>query len=255
MSFIEIKELSIGYENQAILENINISLEKGKIISIIGPNGAGKSTFLKTISKQIPIIEGKVLIDSWDIEAKTYKDLAKKMAVLFTSRTNTEFLTCWDVVAAGRYPYTSSMGIIDEKNSQIINETIRNCDIEELSDKDFSKISDGQKQRVLLARAVCQKPKLLILDEPTAFLDIKYKIDFYKIIKDLAKTGVTILMTLHEVDLAAKLSDYIVCIDDKNIVKCGKPDEILDRQLIKKLYGIEEEDFEILFGGLKIEEA
>ena len=146
-------------------------------------------------------------------------------------------MTCGEVVATGRYPYTNRLGKLTRRDHEIVQESLRRVHGEELEDQDFSAISDGQRQRIMLARAICQQPQMIILDEPTAFLDIRHKIELLDILREMAQEkGITVIMSLHEIDLATKISDYVCCVKGEVISKCGPPDEIFDDQTINSLY-------------------
>lgn len=206
------KGLTVGYQGIPLIKDIEIQLKRGEILTLIGPNGAGKTTILKSIMKQLEPVGGTVFLDENEIGAMAGKELAQKMSVVLTSRVNTELMTCEDVVETGRYPYTGRFGILSEEDHRIVAESMELVHVSELRDRDFTKISDGQKQRVMLARAICQEPEIILLDEPTSFLDIKYKLEFLSVLQNLARTRtLSVIMSLHELDLAERISDKILC--------------------------------------------
>ena len=206
--YLETKDLSVGYNRTALIHDINIGIEKGEIVTLIGPNGAGKSTILKSITRQLELIAGTVTIQNEDLHAISYKNLATKMAVVLTDRMKPELMTCYEIVATGRYPYTGRLGILTKEDEKKVEEAMAAVHAVELGNRDFNEISDGQKQRILLARAICQEPEIIILDEPTSFLDIRYKLDLLSILRNMAKEkNITVIMSLHEIDLAQKVAD------------------------------------------------
>ena len=150
-------------------------------------------------------------------------------------------MTCEEVVSMGRYPYTGKMGILTEKDWQIVRESLELVQGLELAEKDFEAVSDGQRQRVLLARAICQEPQVIVLDEPTAFLDIRHKLELLYLLKNMVREKkVAVLMSLHELDLAQKISDHIICVKgDNSIGRFGTPEEIFSGDYIKELFQIE----------------
>ena len=176
--YFSTKKLCVGYDNKPLIKDVEIALLKGEILSLIGPNGAGKSTVLKSIAGQLQLLGGVVYLGKHSISEMKANELAKKMSVVFTEKVKVELKTCRDIVATGRYPYTGRFGILSKEDERIVDEVIELTQITDICGKDFDKISDGQKQRVMLARAVCQEPEIVILDEPTSYLDIKYKLDF-----------------------------------------------------------------------------
>lgn len=174
-------------------------------MTLIGPNGAGKSTILKSITRQLKLIGGEVYIDSEEIRKLSYKEMAVKAAVMLTERMKPELMTCHDIVATGRYPYTGRLGILSREDERKVDEALEAVHAQELGIRNFQEISDGQRQRVLLARAICQEPEVMILDEPTSYLDIRHKLELLAILRKMAKeNGITVIMSLHEIDLAQK---------------------------------------------------
>ena len=164
--------LTVGYHGVPLIKNIKISLKKGEILTLIGPNGAGKTTILRSIIKQLKPLGGVVVLDGKETEQISGKELSRKLSVVLTERVRPEMMTCKEVVATGRYPYTGKFGVLSKEDWKLVDEAMELVHIHELADRDFSKTSDGQKQRVMLARAICQQPDIIILDEPTSFLDI-----------------------------------------------------------------------------------
>lgn len=249
----ETKDLAVGYHGNVLIDHISVGFEKGEIISLIGPNGSGKSTILKSITRHLPRIAGLVWIGKNELGKISYHDLSQKVAVVLTERIRPELMTCREVVAMGRYPYTGRMGILDEKDESLVNEAMADVNVLDLANKSFSDISDGQRQRILLARAICQQPEILVLDEPTSFLDIRYKVELFEILRKMAKEKkTTVLMSLHEIDLAAKVSDRIICVDGQQIAAFGTPEEIFVDERIHGLYGIRPETFNIHFGSIEL---
>ena len=177
-SYFQMKDLSVGYHGNVLIHDICTEIKKGEILTLIGPNGSGKSTILKSITKQLTLIGGKVTIGEKNLKDLSYKELATQMAVVLTQRAKPELMTCYEVVAAGRYPYTGRLGILTREDEKKTQEALEIVHATEYAEKSFEAISDGQRQRILLARAICQEPEVLILDEPTSFLDIRYKLLF-----------------------------------------------------------------------------
>lgn len=252
--YFKTEQMSVGYQGKPLIENIEIRLNKGEILTLIGPNGAGKSTLLKSIAKQLKLTGGAVYLDQKEMAQMSGAELSQRMAVVFTEKLKTEFMTCEDVVATGRYPYTGYLGILSKEDHAIVEEAMELVHVTEIREQDFTKISDGQKQRVMLARAICQEPELVILDEPTSFLDVKYKLEFLSILQEMKeKKGLTVIMSLHELELAQKISDQILCLNGTYVEKYGSPEEIFTSGYIKQLFGITTGSFDEENGNMELE--
>lgn len=251
--YLELQKLSVGYNGKPLIHDIQIGIEKGEIVTLIGPNGSGKSTILKSITRQLELIVGTVYLDRKNLHEISYKELSTQMAVVLTERMKPELMTCHDIVATGRYPYTGRLGILSREDEDKVEEAMAAVHASELGSRDFNAISDGQRQRVLLARAICQEPEIIILDEPTSFLDIRHKLELLSILRSMAKEKrITVVMSLHEIDLAQKISDRIVCVKGDRISHFGKPEEIFDETLIRDLYEIDNGFFDPLFGSIEL---
>ena len=252
--YFSTKSMTVGYDGNPVIKDINLELEKGQILTLIGPNGAGKSTILKSITGQIDLIQGSVYLEKQCLNTMTEKELAKLLSIVLTERIRPELMTCQEVIETGRFPYTGRLGILSEKDKQIVRETIEIVGVEELKEKEFLKLSDGQKQRVLLARAIAQEPQILILDEPTSYLDIRYKVEFLSLLQRLAKQKqLTVIMSLHELDLAERISDQILCVKGEYVEKKGTPKEVFVPGYIASLYGIKEGVFDEESGMIELE--
>ena len=248
MNRLSTKNLSVGYDKKVLIGGIDISIAPGEVVSLIGPNGAGKSTVLKSITRQLEKLGGEIYVDGENAAALSYKSFATRFSVVLTERLKTERMTCEEVVEAGRYPYTGFFGRLTEEDRRIVRESLSMVGGERLAELPFDAISDGQRQRILLARAICQQPQIMVLDEPTSFLDIRYKIELLSILRRLAAgRGMSVLLSLHEIDLAAKISDKIVCVDGDKISAVGAPEEIFQGDTIRSLYGIARGDYNLLF--------
>ncbi len=238
------EKMCVGYNGKAVVREMEIVLSKGDILTLIGPNGAGKSTVLKSIAGQLELIDGSISLENEILAEIKTKELAKRMAVMFTDNVKAELKTCRDVVAAGRYPYTGWFGILSEEDKQVVDEMMTLTRTAELSEEEFDKVSDGQKQRVMLARAMCQQPEIVILDEPTSYLDIRYKLEFLSLLQEIReKKGLTVIMSLHELELAKLVSDKILCLKGNYVERYGTPEEIFTLDFIEQLFDIQEDNF------------
>ena len=253
VDYLVTKGLSVGYNGRALIEEIDLDIQKGEIVTLIGPNGSGKSTILKSITRQLQLIAGTVVIDGKTLTSLPYKELATRMAVVLTERIKPELMTCRDIVSTGRYPYTGRLGILSPEDEEKVSEAMETVHTLELEHRDFGAISDGQRQRVLLARAICQEPEIIILDEPTSFLDIRHKLELLEILRSMAKArGITVVMSLHEIDLAQKISDRVLCVKGTRIARFGPPYEVFDEDTVRELYEIDKGCYDPLFGSVEL---
>lgn len=238
---LELDSVSVGYGKRILISDIAMSLQKGEIVTLIGPNGGGKSTILKSITKHLALMAGTVYLDGRDMSGMNGKDLAMKMAVVLTERIRPEMMSCRELVAAGRYPYTGSFGRLASHDREIVQKSLELVNALDIADKEITEISDGQRQRIMLARAICQEPEIIVLDEPTSFLDIRHKIELLEILRTMAKERqIAVVMSLHEIDLAERISDRIVCVKGDRIAAYGTPGEIFSDEMVRKLYEIDE---------------
>lgn len=237
--YITTEKMSVGYDGKPLIEEVEIALRKGEILTLLGPNGAGKSTILKSIAGQLSLLAGTVRLDGEDMKSLTGAELSRKMAVVMTRRLRGELMTCEDVVATGRYPYTGRFGVLSKQDHKAVENAMELVQVAEIKELMFDRISDGQRQRVMLARAICQEPEILILDEPTSYLDVRHKLEFLSILQKLCRERkLTVILSLHELELAEKISDRILCVNGSTVDRTGTPEEVMTDGYITELYGI-----------------
>ena len=248
-----ISDLSAGYDKKVVVEGVDLEVRAGDVVALIGPNGSGKSTILKTITRHLAPLAGAVELDGREISRWKTAEFARNLAVMLTDRPQTELLTCRDIVEAGRHPYTGRMGTLSPDDHSRVDEAMKTAHVEELAERDFMQISDGQRQRVMLARAIAQDPRVLVLDEPTSYLDIRYQIDLLRILRHLAKSrNVAVIMSIHELELAQKSADKVICVKDGRVFRAGAPEDIFTRETIGELYGLQHGTFNERFGSVEI---
>ena len=244
---LNLENLAAGYAKKIVLKDVSFELQRGEIISVIGPNGEGKSTLLKTIGKQIPLLGGNVFIQNKPLSKLSSKEFAKTVSVLLTRSAVPEFMTCREVVASGRYPYTGYLGTLSSSDEKIVDECMDLLELEKFSSVKFCQASDGQRQRVMIARAICQKPDVLLLDEPFSFLDINHKLHLLKVLRQISSGGTSVVMSVHEIDLALKISDKVLCVAN-NSCSLKRPEELYSNDELKKLYSLDENKFDPYLG-------
>ncbi len=248
---IRTDRLDVGYGKSPLIKNISLNVLPGTILTLIGPNGSGKSTVLKSITRQLKKMGGAVYLDGKDMEGLKREEIAKNMSVVMTERPRTELMSCREVVATGRYPYTGKLGILTSGDWEKVDHAMELVRAGEIAGQDFMKVSDGQRQRVMLARAICQDTGVLVLDEPVSFLDMGHKLDILDNIRRMARErNLAVIMSLHELDLAQKASDIVACVDKEEIKRIGKPEKIFAGDYIQKLYGVSRECFDPVLGSM-----
>lgn len=241
-----VNNLSAGYGGIDVVSGISFEVSPGEILTMIGPNGGGKSTVLKAMCGLIKRSGGTVELCGKNIDSLTRAERSKILSAMLTERIRPELMTCREVIAAGRYPYTGTFGALTDEDEKIIENAVRTVNAGDFSDRDFNSVSDGQRQRILLARAICQQPKVLILDEPTSYLDIRHKIAFFEILRRLADEGLAVVMSLHELDFAEKISDKVICIQNGTLRQTDKA--LFSSENICGLYDIPVELYNKYFG-------
>ena len=265
------EDLSVGYERthkgrmpgrkrsrtecsaSAVVSGINIKIARGRTVCLIGPNGSGKTTALKTITGQLRELGGSMSICGRPLAGMSEKERAKYISVVLTEKISPELMTCRDIVSMGRYPYTGRMGLLRSEDRAKVDEALEMVNASDIADRQFSMTSDGQRQRIMLARAICQESALIVLDEPTSFLDIRYKLEILTVLKKLARErGTGVLMSVHELELARAAADYVICFKNGRVFAEGAPDEIFNDTLISELYGLDMQSYDECFRNINI---
>lgn len=235
-TIIELKNLSIGYGNKSVLQDVNAKINKGEIVGIIGCNGAGKSTLLKTIRGLLPKQSGEILYFGRKLESFSEKELAREVAYL---QQNVEVgfgYTGKDIVLAGRYPYMKWWKGESISDEELALKCMEYTGTKELAERPVNEVSGGQKQRILLAKVLAQQTPVLFLDEPTTGLDMVYQEEIFRFSKALAEMGKTILMVVHELNLAAKYCSRIILLGEGTVIADGRPDNVFKEKILSKAY-------------------
>jgi len=230
---LKTQDLTIGYTSRkrarkVVSENMSLSLTPGEVVCLIGPNGAGKSTLLRTLTGlQLPL-EGKVFIDNRELSKLTPFELARSVGIVLTERVNVGMLSVFTLVSFGRYPYTDWMGRLSPADAEIINWAIQSVGAEELALRNVNELSDGERQKVMIARALAQQPQVIILDEPTAFLDVPRRVEMMSLLRQLSRdTGTAILFSTHDLELALRTADRIWLMPVGGKIQVGAPEDLI----------------------------
>lgn len=247
MEILKTSSLSIGYDKKTVVSDINVTLNEGDIIALVGPNGAGKSTLFKTFSTHIKPVGGKIELFGKDLMSYTPKERAKMLGIVLTERPDDMFLKVSDVVAAGRYPYTGMFGKLNENDEKEIKVSLELVGVNNLTDRVFNTLSDGEKQKVMIAKAIAQNTPVIMLDEPTAFLDYPSKIELFSLLKKLAKEQKkAILFSSHDLELLLRYTDNLWIIAKNKPFVAGKSADLLRNSIIKNYFELKDADNDYL---------
>ncbi len=250
---LELRGLDVGHGERALVRDVCLAVRPGTVVALIGPNGSGKTTILRTVAGQLRSLGGVVELFGRDLAGLPATERARTMSVMLTGRPQTELLTCRDVVEAGRYPFTGRLGVLGEKDDEAVTAAMDATGVTALAERDFSHVSDGQRQRVLLARALCQEPRVLLLDEPTSYLDVRSQLDVLQLLRREARErGIAVVASLHEIDLAQKAADHVICIKDGHVMCQGSPDEVLTAERVAELYDLAPGAYDPAFGSVEL---
>lgn len=237
---LQVEKLVAGTKDHIILQDVSCKIEKGKIYSIIGPNGSGKSTLLKTMTRHLKPLQGRVYISGKEVQTIAPKELAKQLAMVSQSPEAPADFTVRELVSFGRFPYRSlfqTSGIEDDK---IIQESLEKTQLTHLAERKVSTLSGGERQRAWIAMALTQQPEILILDEPTTYLDVFHQYEIMELITKLNRTqGMTVVMVVHDLNHAAQYSDYIFVVNNHTIAAEGVPTDVLEPKLLRRIFRIE----------------
>lgn len=242
MNCISTKNLNISYGNLDIVKDLNLDIPKGKITTIIGSNGCGKSTILKTIARIIQPKSGDIFINNINMKEQSPKELAKTMAVLPQSPQAPAGLTVEELIAYGRFPHQKGFGKMKKEDNDIVTWALKSTGIEEFRDRPMEALSGGQRQRAWIAMAIAQQTDILILDEPTTYLDLAHQLEVLKLLEELnRKQGTTIVMVIHELNNAARFADHMVGVKSGKVICEGEPTQVMTKENLKELFNIDAE--------------
>ncbi|MFD2614390.1 ABC transporter ATP-binding protein [Paenibacillus gansuensis] len=242
MSRLQTSDLSIGYGERTIVNNLSVSFPDKQITAIIGPNGCGKSTLLKTITRINPHCTGSVLLDGKDIFKENTKELARKIAILPQTPESASGLTVGELVSYGRYPYQQGFGRLARKDYEVIDWALQVTGTSDFKYRPIDALSGGQRQRVWIAMALAQETDIIFLDEPTTYLDMAHQLEVLELLQQLNREQRrTIVMVLHDLNQAARFADYLIAMKDGRIVQAGPCEEVITPSTLRKVFNIDAE--------------
>jgi iron complex transport system ATP-binding protein len=238
---LKLENMTFSYGVKKNLEDISFEIKPGEFVAILGKNGSGKTTLMRCINKILKIDSGTITVDDQNVKSLTLEELAR-LCTTVPADTSLDFsLTVRDFVALGRTPFLKSVWWEDEEDEKIIDQALWDFGITAYADRRLHELSSGERARVLLAKGVVQTPKIMLVDEPSAHLDIKYKVQVMELLKMLSEKGMAILMANHDINLLTRFCDRIILLHEGHIISDGRPEEVITAENIKKVFGIEVE--------------
>jgi len=242
-------DLAVGYKEKEVLHELNLSLNKGELTCLLGPNGAGKSTLIRALTAIQKPLSGEVRLQDRLIQDYSQKEIAHQLSLVLTDRVSTGNLTVYALVSLGRFPYTSWMGSLNEKDKKLIHWALEATGTLAFVDRHIGELSDGEKQKVMIARALVQDTDIIILDEPTAHLDSPNRIEIFHLLRELTvETGKTILISTHEIDMAIEHSDKMWLIMPDKTISTGLPEDLILNGSLEAAFGSDDLSFDYLKG-------
>lgn len=237
---IKATNLKVGYEEKIIIEDLSIDIKKGQVVSILGPNGCGKSTLLKTLSRMIKPVDGDVYIENKKITNLKNKHISQKLCLLSQHNSAPNDISVEELVYFGRIPHKKWYETKNKEDEKLVSWAIENVGLTKYKKRPVRALSGGERQRAYLAQALCQKPEVLLLDEPTTYLDISYQLELMELVREInEKFNITIVMVLHDLNQASKYSDRLVIMKDGEIVADGRPQDTISHEIIQNVYKVE----------------
>ncbi len=236
---LETGHISFSYDGNLVLDNLSLEIGSGEIVSLIGANGCGKSTLLKNMSKALQPDRGSVYVDGRLLNSFSRKELARNMSVLPQSNSSPDDVTVFDLVSYGRFPFQRFLQGMSGRDHEIVAEALHHTGMTEYRDRPVCSLSGGERQRAWLALSLAQEPSIMLLDEPTTYLDVCHQFEVIDLIRDMnRRLDITIVMVLHDINLASRCSDRIVAMKDKKIYRQGKVEEVINEEVLQEVFNI-----------------
>ncbi len=257
MKLLETKSLSIGYESsgqspKVLQSDINVQISSGEIISLMGQNGVGKTTFIKTLSGLLPKLKGEVLYENKPLQQLSKLDLAKRLSIVLTEKPFSQNITVVELIAIGRHPYSNWIGVLSKHDKEIIDWAITETNTNYLANKKLYELSDGQLQKVMIARALAQETDLIYLDEPAAHLDLYNKIEVMMLLRKIAKTGKGILISTHDMQVSTQLSDKLWLFNFNEFPMEGTPEDLILNGTLERTLYLQDYGYDMIHGSVDL---
>ncbi|MEO4053813.1 ABC transporter ATP-binding protein [Solibacillus sp. CAU 1738] len=239
---LKVDNVSIRYEHKQVVRNFSFHVASGDVVSIIGPNGSGKSTLLKAIARMLPYDNGSITLNNVNMKSMSSRDIAKKLCMLSQRNQAPNDISVKNLVSYGRYPHKKWFERLNDEDMQIVDWALEKTHLLHYKDRPISALSGGESQRAWIAMALAQRPQILLLDEPTTYLDISHQHEVLQLVRELnEEMGMTVVMVLHDLNQASSYSDQIVVIQEGDRKVTGSPDEVMTKQMIRDVYKMESE--------------
>ena len=237
---LHVKDVSVGYGERTVLDTLNVDIKRGAVTSIVGPNGCGKSTLLRTMSRLLNPTKGEIVLDGKSIHDIPTRKLATQLGLLPQTPIAPDGIVVADLVGRGRTPHQGILGRWSQQDYDIVAEALETTGISDLAERSIDELSGGQRQRVWIAMALAQRTETLLLDEPTTYLDVKHQLDVLDLLTELNRDrGTTIVMVLHDLNLAARYSDELVAVSGGKVFAHGHPREVITKENVKSVIGLD----------------
>lgn len=246
-------KLAVGYGSTTVLEGMDLDFYPGEFVSLLGPDGAGKTTLLRSLSRHLPVLAGDIRLGGRSLNGMPAPELTRRLSVVLTHKNIPPLFQVYEFVAMGRYPYTTWTGRLSADDDAAVSEALALVRAKDLAFRDLDTLSDGERQKVFIARALVQNPRIILLDEPSVHLDTEHRMEIMAILRRLCvKKGITVIASLCDLDVAARVSDRVALIQGKTISAFGRPEEVLDRQTVSGFHEFSGTGINTLLGKIGI---
>ncbi len=253
---METRGLAVGYPGKTVLDALSLEIRAGEFVALLGPNGAGKTTLLRTLARLLPPKAGAVHLEGKTLQSIPQRELAKALSVVLTGHIAPGLMSGFEFAALGRHPHTGMFGSLREEDVRAAEEALAMVHASALANRRIRNMSDGERQKIVIARALAQAPRIILLDEPTMHLDLKHRMEVMSILQRLCREkNITVVASMHDVDIASKVADRVALIKDGGVRAWGPPEEVLHARAVAELYGFDGAAFNQCLGSIEIRGA